>query len=693
MRLEGAGRSEKKVTMTIANYTGIGNTKVLLTLVVYTLVQLSFSSDSRIIVSAFQLRLPVPIFRRHRRCRRCHHHHYAETGSISTSLLHAFPLSSTISSSSSLSGGRSSPVIGFIDAVNNNNIDKAMTYVAVDTATHQNDVEFQYYTDTDYPNAWRNRNELERNLRLREDVMNTNNINSNTNNNELIIIDHDIYDAETKKSGIAFHIRNRKKMTDNNNNDRKGAAFFELNEDGLIYKAFIVKESNSFLDKSGEKSLKILKLASDIISITSPSSSPTSENILSSEDTNITSTTQLSSSSLSSSLSLPEIYFNGWNQRDMSKAVSVFAQDVKYDDTAFPKPFTGMVALKKHLNLCAESMPLSFTFVVDDKIDIGNKAMVLWHVESKSKELPYTRGCSWYLIENNKITSGTDLKEPAVVKSGGVTLFFDSVLSKLQDEPGRIVPIIVWTTYCYVVFFSEWFYGLPAQSFELRTWIEVKNLSINFFLVSPILGLPFSPVVHPGLEGIFNLLLSWAALFVGFLSDDRRRKPNILPMLPIVIGMQFLTSAFLLPYLATRSKEDKDHEGSWKRSTIEDVSAVTRVVAENKLFPVMMGLVGSGSICWGLFARVDEFGTFSARYSSLVDLLRIDRVGSSFLVDLAIFGFFQGWLVDDDAKRRGMESNSPLIVAAKFVPFFGLVSYLVFRSKLISSTIDDDESS
>ena len=157
--------------------------------------------------------------------------------------------------------------------------------------------------------------------------------------------------------------------------------------------------------------------------------------------------------------------------------------------------------------------------------------------------------------------------------------------------------------------------------------------------------------------------------------------------------MQFLTSAFLLPYLATRSKEDTDHEGSWKRSTIEDVSAVTRVVAENKLFPVMMGLVGSGSICWGLFARVDEFGTFPARYSSLVDLLRIDRVGSSFLVDLAIFGLFQGWLVDDDAKRRGMESNSPLIVAAKFVPFFGLVSYLVFRSKLISSTIDDDESS
>jgi hypothetical protein len=101
-----------------------------------------------------------------------------------------------------------------------------------------------------------------------------------------------------------------------------------------------------------------------------------------------------------------------------------------------------------------------------------------------------------------------------------------------------------------------------------------------------------------------------------------------------------------------------------------------------------MGFVGTGSILWGFFARQDEFGGLSERFSSLIDLLSIDRVGSSFLVDLAIFGLFQGWLVDDDLKRRGIEApekdDSPLVKAAKYVPFFGMAAYLAFRPSISS---------
>ena len=50
---------------------------------------------------------------------------------------------------------------------------------------------------------------------------------------------------------------------------------------------------------------------------------------------------------------------------------------------------------------------------------------------------------------------------------------------------------------------------------------QVLGLSLNFWLVAPALGLPFAPALHPGLEGIFNLLLAWAAAFAGFLSDGR----------------------------------------------------------------------------------------------------------------------------------------------------------------------------
>jgi ABC-type Co2+ transport system permease subunit len=163
--------------------------------------------------------------------------------------------------------------------------------------------------------------------------------------------------------------------------------------------------------------------------------------------------------------------------------------------------------------------------------------------EDNSDSKQVRRGCSFYEIEKGKIYKGIDVVEPAVFKTGGLSLTLRSIQSKITEEPIRLVPLALWFAYIYVVFLSDWFFGLPATALEQRTWEEARD----FFFVSPILNLPFAPVLHPMLEGVFNLLLSLAALFVGFLSDDRRDKPNVLPMLPMVAGMQFLASAFLLP--------------------------------------------------------------------------------------------------------------------------------------------------
>jgi hypothetical protein len=56
-------------------------------------------------------------------------------------------------------------------------------------------------------------------------------------------------------------------------------------------------------------------------------------------------------------------------------------------------------------------------------------------------------------------------------------------------------------------------------------------------------------------------------------------------------------------------------------------------------------------------------------------------------VDLVYFAIFQGWLVDDDILRRQPEGMSGegftgLKAVAKFVPFFGLVAYLIARPPL-----------
>jgi hypothetical protein len=49
--------------------------------------------------------------------------------------------------------------------------------------------------------------------------------------------------------------------------------------------------------------------------------------------------------------------------------------------------------------------------------------------------------------------------------------------------------------------------------------------------VTPLVFPSFAPEIHPALEGLFNIVIAWGALFSGFLSDSR--KP---PMLPFCIG-------------------------------------------------------------------------------------------------------------------------------------------------------------
>jgi len=494
-----------------------------------------------------------------------------------------------------------------------------------------------------------------------------------------------------------------------------------------------------------------------------------------------------------------ERYFQAWNARNIPLALSCFAPSVYYDDTQFSTPFEGKEALAKHLFYVADCLPDSFRFVLDGlsvgpagrereitmntvkagnapparsgfggtNFDAGRRMTMttprngpiasirpsssvvqigaLWHVENENGPVPFARGCSFYKVDpsSNLIVEGYDFPEPAVVKGGAFGLRVLSIASKLIDEPVRFAPFVLWIGYVYVVFFSDGILpGKNALALEKRTWEEVRNLSLNFFYVAPLLKLKFSPVVHPMLEGVFNGLLAWAAMFAGFLSDDRSgdggfnnnniiinnnnnnnkmgtrnsyyermienqqltlpdgtivlpsvstTKRNLFSMLPTVIGMQFLTSAFLLPYLFARTSERVAPDGIVTRPLFkEELDFPARVVGESKALGVVMGHVGVFSIYWFLAGRVDKFGPplweSAKRMDSFAKLLSVDRVGSSFLVDLVIFALFQGWLIDDDWRRRGrsMEEDKILRSFAKFVPFWGLALYLCFRPEMPS---------
>jgi ketosteroid isomerase-like protein len=511
-----------------------------------------------------------------------------------------------------------------------------------------------------FSKPWVGKEELERRLRLEFDATST-----------ILVVD-DIA-VENAKVGVRFHAETIAGVPVDNS---RGSAFFQLDNDTkeTIERVFWVIES---AQKSGEDGLRLLTGASKIIEAQNKNKKPS---ITTATDTSPRTGAAKSTSTLTG-LTAPEQYFAAWSKRDMELAVSMFADTVTYDDTAFPEAFSGKENARKHLLKCADAFPAAFTFEVDDLINGGDRIAVLWHVNNGGEPLPFTRGCSFYELDSKgRIQDGIDFVEPAPVKLGGPALFVQSMKTKLAREPARWIPIVAWVAYIYIVFVSDGILpGANALQLEQRTWEEVRDLSLNFFLVSPLLGLPFSPVVHPMLEGVFNLLLSWAAMFAGFLSDDRRDKPNLLPTLPVVIGMQFLTSAFLLPYLATRTTEYSDNV------TREDLSPIAQG-SESPLLGVSMGLVGSGSIAWFFMGR-SEFGGLNERWTSFIDLMSIDRVGTSFIVDLVIFGLFQAWLVDDDLKRRGVSNlQTPLAFIAKYVPFFGLAAYLSLRPSLPAKT-------
>ena len=67
--------------------------------------------------------------------------------------------------------------------------------------------------------------------------------------------------------------------------------------------------------------------------------------------------------------------------------------------------------------------------------------------------------------------------------------------------------------------------------------------------------------------------------------------------------MQFLTNAMFLPYLITRDNYDD------KKINENDNNSLTIIekVGESKILPILLLLIGSLSIGWGFFGRMDDY--------------------------------------------------------------------------------------
>lgn len=369
-------------------------------------------------------------------------------------------------------------------------------------------------------------------------------------------------------------------------------------------------------------------------------------------------------------------YFDLWNNRDIESASELFADSCIFEDTLYNGPFEGKTALRCHLLNVAASVPDSFKVIVDEIAEdmSSGKVGVRWHVEADEKVLPFTRGASMYQVDTSTglIVKGFDVPEP-VLKSGSLNLAILKQTRAFDSEPRRVIPLLAWLFYCWYLFFSDIAPGVNVLHISYSTLKEVLDLSLNFWLILPIFFPSYAAEAHPVMDGLFNLVLAWSGLFAGFMLDGKRIGQRN-EFLPSIIGMQFVTNAVYLPYLVSR----KPFAASERALQMEPLSLV-ETACESRLLPSLFGLVGIVSVCWAALGRMDEYDNLAQRFDSFLSIASNDRLVWAFVVDAIYYMIFQGWLINDDAERRNLEESSSLLKFAKYVPFFGLVFYLIFR--------------
>ncbi|KAM3577111.1 hypothetical protein VYU27_001029 [Nannochloropsis oceanica] len=277
---------------------------------------------------------------------------------------------------------------------------------------------------------------------------------------------------------------------------------------------------------------------------------------------------------------------------------------------------------------------------------------------------------------------------PSALTEWAAEVSLASLKEKLIQQPiQRIIPLITLISFVGYVFISPFAPGPVPNMLDPAVLKQVGGLTLNYFCILPTLLPSIAPKFSPVMEGVFNLLLAYAALLSGFLVDGRKagsRSSNVNFFLPFAAAGLALTNTAFLPYLVLRPLHKKDETCVRK----EDVPQVELQLGEAKKLLAVYGLAGLYSVWWGFFAR-PEFGGLSARWASLIEMASTDRLMFAFCVEAVLFWVFQGWLVDDDmmrrtgAKKSGSLGEILVPSVAKVVPFVGLFMYMMWRPPLM----------
>eukprot|EP00210_Caulerpa_lentillifera_P008715 g8313.t1 len=262
-------------------------------------------------------------------------------------------------------------------------------------------------------------------------------------------------------------------------------------------------------------------------------------------------------------------FYEGFNSRDLDRCMESIADDCIYEDTVFSEPFIGKAQVRNYFQEVIEYVDPELKFKIDEvSADPTGTVGLLWHVEVGEIVMPFSRGCSFYRVNNQgKIVFARDTVEPTI-KPGHLALRVLTLVLPIIKKLGpnanisylKKLPIasgLVWGFYAYyiwIAFLSPDSPGAPVYQTSPETLTKVFHESVNFFYVNiflnPVLPLIPSVAEHPVEEALFNFVGAWGLMFLPImLADKRSKKMDSRMKWSLWIGTWVsteLTSGFLL---------------------------------------------------------------------------------------------------------------------------------------------------
>ncbi|OVA10096.1 Polyketide cyclase SnoaL-like domain [Macleaya cordata] len=131
-------------------------------------------------------------------------------------------------------------------------------------------------------------------------------------------------------------------------------------------------------------------------------------------------------------------FYNCINSKNWKQLGDFISNDCCFEDYTFPKPFEGKEEVMQFFQQLTEGMGKNLKFVIHNMCR-GDKSTVaiMWHLEWNDKQIPFTRGCSFYeCIEQGDrfLIKHARVVIESLIKPGTLALTLLKLVTNLFDE-------------------------------------------------------------------------------------------------------------------------------------------------------------------------------------------------------------------------------------------------------------------